>query len=142
MIFEELEDIIKQEDILFIETDSKKQPSKAMQDLDGCAIFFNDKAFATTAKKREVLYHETGHCVTGSFYNIYSPFDIRQKHENTADRWAIKELLPFDEMRGAMREGYTEVWELAEYFDVTESFVRRAYDYYINARGLDFNSPL
>lgn len=72
------------------------------------------------------LAHEIGHCVTGAFYNRHSTFDLREKHENRADKWAIKKLLPFDEMKAAMQKGYTKPWELAEYFGVTEVFMRKA----------------
>ena len=34
------------------------------------------------------IFHEIGHCETGSFYNPYSPFEVRKKHENRADEWA------------------------------------------------------
>lgn len=39
------------------------------------------------------LAHELGHCVTGSFYNRYAALDVRRKHENRADKWAVKKLL-------------------------------------------------
>ncbi len=78
------------------------------------------------------LAHEMGHCVTGSFYNIYSPLDIRQRHENRADRWAIKRLIPRKHLIEAFKEGITEIWELAEYFEVTEGFMRKAIEYYKN----------
>lgn len=74
--------------------------------------------------------HEIGHCETGSFYNIHTPFDIRQKHENRADRWAIKKLIPKDELDEALDCGIVEVWDLAEYFGVTEDFVRKTCEYY------------
>ncbi|XCH79016.1 MAG: ImmA/IrrE family metallo-endopeptidase [Candidatus Dehalobacter alkaniphilus] len=76
------------------------------------------------------LAHELGHIQTGSFYNIYSPLDCRAKHENRANKWAIKKLIPKDELDDAVRSGFLEVWELAEYFDVTYSFMEQAMRYY------------
>lgn len=35
-------------------------------------------------------------------------------------------LLPRAELERAVAEGCTEVWELAERFDLTEDFIRRA----------------
>lgn len=72
------------------------------------------------------LFHELGHCETCSFYNEHSSFDIRQRHENRADKWAIKKLIPKDELHSAVTGGCTEIWELAEYFGVTEDFMRKA----------------
>lgn len=71
------------------------------------------------------LAHELGHCVTGSFYNRWASCDLRQKHENRADRWAIERLVPREQYDAALRNGCTEIWNLAEYFDVTEDFMRK-----------------
>ena len=74
--------------------------------------------------------HELGHCETGAFYNRYSKFDVISKHEYKADKWAVQRLMPVDELLSAVDKGYTQAWELAEYFGVTEDFVRRAYEIY------------
>ena len=76
------------------------------------------------------LAHELGHCVTGSFYNTYSAADIRKKHEIRADRRAAAWLVPVEELKSAIRSGITEIWSLAEYFDVTEDFLRNAVENY------------
>lgn len=81
------------------------------------------------------LAHELGHCETGSFYDIHSKYDIRAKHENRADKWAIKKLIPRDELKEAVSCGLYEVWELAEYFEVTYQFMEKAMIYY---QQLDF----
>ncbi|MGI5892483.1 MAG: ImmA/IrrE family metallo-endopeptidase [Bacillota bacterium] len=84
----------------------------------------------STREEKVCLAHEMGHCITGSFYNIYSKFDIRQKHENRADRWAIKRLVPLEQLIEAVKTGITETWDLAEYFEVTEQFITKAIEYY------------
>ena len=76
------------------------------------------------------MAHELGHCSTGSFYNRHTPFDVRQCHENRADKWAIKKLVPVAELDQAVAAGYTEFWQLAEYFGVTEDFMKKAVCYY------------
>lgn len=78
------------------------------------------------ADSRVCFAHEIGHCVTGSFYNRYTPLDVRQKHENRADRWAVQKLIPVDALDDAVANGYTTLWELAEFFGVTEDFMRKA----------------
>lgn len=70
--------------------------------------------------------HELGHCETGSFYNKYSPADVRSRHEYRADKWAAHALIKPDELKAAMENGCTEWWQLAEHFGVTEEFLRRA----------------
>lgn len=83
-------------------------------------------------EEKVYLAHELGHCETGSFYNVHSPLDVREKHERRADKQAIKMLIPEDELEEAVQCGYTELWELAEYFDVTEELMRKAVCWYEN----------
>lgn len=82
------------------------------------------------AKEKVCLAHELGHCETLSFYNIYSPLDIREKHERRADRWAIKKLVPKSQLLNAFKHGYDNIYMLAEYFSVTADFMKKAIDFY------------
>ena len=78
------------------------------------------------------LAHELGHCCTGSFYNRYAARDLRARHENRADKWAILTLIPEGELREALDSGLTEPWELAEHFEVSEELLRKAVCWYTN----------
>lgn len=95
-------------------------------DTGHCYIGMDESAFETSAEERTHLAHELGHCVTGSFYNRYTAVDCRQRHENRADKWAIRKIISATELDDAVTKGITELWELADYFDVTESFMRKA----------------
>ena len=64
---------------------------------------------------------------------LRSALDITaRRHENRADKWAIQKLIPVSELDDAVAEGCTELWELAERFGVTESFMRKAVCYYVH----------
>lgn len=76
------------------------------------------------------LAHELGHCMTGSFYNIHAARDLRQRHENRADKWAIHKLISARELDRAVAMGYTDLWALAEYFGVSEDFMRKTVCWY------------
>lgn len=78
------------------------------------------------ARETVHLSHELGHCLTGSFYNRYTPYDVRRRHENRADKWAVRSLIPAPELDEAIASGHTQMWELAEHFGVTEEFMRKA----------------
>ena len=80
--------------------------------------------------KTECFAHELGHCMTGSFYLGYSPFELRIKHEHTANKWAIQKLIPFSSLIAAAKEGCHERYQFAEYFDVSETFIQKAIDYH------------
>lgn len=85
------------------------------------------------AEERVCLAHEIGHCQTMSFYNINSPLDVRGKHERRANEWAIKAMVPYTAYLHAIKKGCTEIYLLADYFNVTEDFMRKAVEYYKTA---------
>ena len=103
-----------------------------MDDAGACYIGMDAGIRDGGSQERVHLGHELGHCVTGSFYNIYAAMDCRQRHENRADKWAIAHLISVDELDEAVASGCTEIWELAERFGVTEEFVRKAVCYYVH----------
>lgn len=80
----------------------------------------------TDAQEKTQLAHEIGHCETGSFYSRYVKVDSRQRHENRADKWAVRRLISADDLDNAVAEGHTELWDLADYFGVTEELMRKA----------------
>lgn len=106
------------------------QSMSVMSQSGNCYIGMDTKVIRSEREERMHLAHELGHCVQGAFYNPYAIADIRKKHEKRADKWAIRRLIPQDEWNDALKDGYTEVWELAEYFDVSEDFIRKAHELY------------
>ena len=97
-----------------------------------CCIALDPWKMPTLADESVKLAHELGHCMTGSFYSPFTRYDLIERHENRADRWAIKKLIPKDELDAAVRNGYTEIWALAELFGVTEPFMSKAVNFYQN----------
>ena len=95
-----------------------------------CAVALDPEKVTSAADEKVKLCHELGHCVTGSFYNQYAALDLRRRHELHADRWAIARLVPRAELDAALARGVREVWELAEYFEVTEEFMKKALTHY------------
>ena len=107
--------------------------SMSLQLRDGsCAIGMDERITDGGTQERVHLSHELGHCLTGSFYNIYSNADLRQRHENRADKWAIRHLIPVSALDDAIAAGHTELWDLAEFFGVTESFLKKAICLYVH----------
>lgn len=97
-----------------------------------CFIGIDDSVCDGGIQERVHLSHELGHCITGSFYNIYAAIDYRQRHENRADKWAISQLISVEDLDEAVAHGCTELWELAEWFGVTEQFMKKAVCYYVH----------
>ena len=103
-----------------------------MMDDGRCFVGMDESVRDGGVQERVHLSHELGHCITGSFYNRYAAIDYRQRHENRANKWAIQALIPVDDLDDAIADGCTEVWELAERFQVTEAFVRKAVCLYVH----------
>lgn len=107
--------------------DLGRRDALSFADEDGrCYIAIDPFKLESVADEKSKLAHELGHCVTGSFYNQYAACDVRQQHENRADKWAIERLVPKDKLDRAVAAGHTEIWDLAELFNVTEPFMRKA----------------
>ena len=100
--------------------------SISIQDSNGnCYIGIDPMKLESSKEEKVKLAHELGHCVTGAFYNRYSSCDIRGKHEQTANRWAVKKLIPKAELVRLLKKGFARC-ELAESFEVTEDFINLA----------------
>lgn len=131
MTIDELYILAEEEKVDVITFDLGKCEALSTMDSEGqCYIAIDPRRIASGADEKSKLAHELGHCMTGSFYNVYSPYDSRQRNENHADKWAIKKLIPEEELEEAVADGCTEIWELADHFDVTEDFMRKAISWY------------
>ena len=126
----ELERIAERDNIEIIEIKTDKCKSMSVQTENGNCYIGIDSNKMTNAEEAVCKAHELGHCETGSFYNRYSGCDLVSKHEYRADVWAIKKLISKDEIVDAFEHGITEIWNLAEHFNVTEDFMRKACKYY------------
>lgn len=128
-----LYDLARQQNIEILPFPLPENGSMSIMAENGrCCIGMDASVLDGGAEEMVHLSHEVGHCVTGSFYNIYAARDCRQRHENRADKWAVTTLISVEDLDEAVASGCTEVWELAEHFGVTEDFVRKAVCYYVH----------
>ena len=128
-----LYDLARQQNIEVIRYPMEENGSMSIMLDDGsCYIGIDESVLDGNVEERVHMGHELGHCLTGSFYNRYSHFDVRQKHENRADKWAIRQLIPVEDLDEAVADGCCEIWELAERFGVTEQFIKKAVCYYVH----------
>ena len=125
--------LAEQQNIEVIETSLPENGSLSlMDDAGNCYIGIDESVMDGGALEIVHMAHELGHCLTGSFYNRHTRFDIRQRHENRADKWAVRQIISVEDLDTAITAGYTEVWQLAEYFSVTEQFMRKAICLYVH----------
>lgn len=128
-----LYDFAKKQNIEVLSYPLPRNGSMSVMTDDGaCFVGMDQGVMDGNVRERVHLAHELGHCATGSFYNIHAAVDHRQRHENRADKWAIRKLVPVQALDDAVASGCTELWALAERFGVTESFMRKAVCYYVH----------
>lgn len=89
-------------------------------------IFLDSKRMDSPAEELSVLLHECGHYATGATHQLFSPIDLIERHEYKANKWAVCYWISAEELDRAVAEGYDQLWSLAEYFSVTEDFMRKA----------------
>lgn len=112
-----------------------KTEALSLQDADGdCFIAIDPFRVRSTADEKTKLGHELGHCMTGAFYSMDSPCNVRERCENRADKWEIQTLIDREALARAVADGHTEVWDLAELFGVTEDLMRKAICWYQKGR--------
>ena len=70
------------------------------------------------------MAEEIGHDKT-SVGNILEQRNLNNaKQEHKAHVWAYNRLLSVDQIIDAASKGYTETWDMAEYLDVDEQFLK------------------
>lgn len=128
-----LYDLARQENIEVFDFSLPKTGSMShMSETGRCYIAMDAAVKDGAVRERVHLSHELGHCITGSFYSLHTAVDCRQRHENRANKWAVQTLIPVEALDDAIAEGCTEVWELADRFQVTEEFVKKAVCWYVH----------
>jgi len=114
-------------------------PGATIRDQGCYAVFLDFTKIRSTRLLRGVCCHELGHLATGSLHKVDSPFELVERSEYRANRWAAETYLPWEAFQEAFAAGYTEPWQLAEYFELPEQDVCRALVYWRDRKGIDFN---
>lgn len=94
---------------------------------DGC-IWINGNM--PECRRYCILAEEIGHYET-SVGDILDQNDANnRRQENTARKWAYNKILPIENILFALQDGHTEIWDMAEYLEIDEEFLRGALKHY------------
>ena len=129
----------KQNGVDIIPYDGCPQPAATIREAGFYAVFLDFTKINSTRLLRGICYHEMGHVATGALHKVDSPYELVERSEHRANRWAAEQFLTEAAFREAFASGFTELWQLAEYFDLPESDIRSALDYWTVNRGIDFS---
>ena len=128
----------KENKITVLPFDNAPCKGTTMRDVDLYAIFLDFTKIRSTRQLRGVCCHELGHVATGALHKIESPFETVERSEYRANRWTSEHFLTDADFREAFSSGYTELWQLAEYFDLPETDIMKAFSYWRDCRGVCF----
>ncbi len=115
------------------------QPGATIRDGQYMAVFLDFSKIKSARLLRGICYHELGHIATGALHKVDSPYELVERSEHRANRWSAERFLPYEAFQEAFALGYTEPWQLADYFDLPQRDVEQALRYWTDCRGIDFN---
>lgn len=135
MNLEYIEDLINRENINLIDT-YLEDSSGAFVNYNKLNIILYDSSKLPTLKERkEVLAEELGHYYYDATYKFDSSLQLVSKQERKAKKWSYGTLVPFEELKKAIKNGMTEIYSLAEYFDVSNIFMSKCLVFYLEKYG-------
>lgn len=130
----------KQHQVDVIPYDGCPQPGATIRDAGFYAVFLDFTKIRSMRLMRGVCYHELGHVATGALHKVDSPYELAERSEYRANRWAAEQYLTEEAFREAFAAGFTELWQLEEYFDLPQRDIQAALDYWTVSRGIDFTN--
>ena len=130
----------KQNQVDVIPYDGCPKEGATIRDQGYYAVFLDFTRIKSTRLLRGVCYHELGHVATGALHKVDSPFELAERSEYRAIRWAAENFLTIEAFQEAFDAGYTQIWQLEEYFDLPEADIQAALRYWVDSRGVDFTN--
>ena len=77
---------------------------EALSEPDGY-LGINPAKVESTEHEREILIHEEGHFATNTFYQLDSPYTVREHQENIAVRYGFKKYYSVEKLLSLMQDG-------------------------------------
>jgi len=113
-------------------------PGATIRDGSRYAVFLDFSQIPTTRLLRGVCAHEMSHVATGALHKVSSPYELVERSEYRANRYMAQRFLSAEAFREAFAAGCRQPHELAEWFDLPQEDVQRAYKYWTERRGMRF----
>ena len=93
-------------------------------------IGLNYSKIKSITEEKELLAEELGHYYCNAFYNSNSDFSTISKKEYRANKWKCTVLVSANDFIDAFKTGLKNIYEIAEYLNLSEDTVAFAYNYY------------
>lgn len=113
----------------------ERRMKKRIKGLYGDNVIWINKYIETTIEKACVLAEEIGHHHTSAGDILDQSNTSNKKQEVLARRWASERLIPLHNLVSAFKEGCSSRFEIAEFLNVTETFLEETLIYYRQKHG-------
>ena len=127
--FESLEDELYIEDKIAIERLKLNHANGYYRRYGSGFAFIAVSSDLTLTEAKCTAFHEAGHHYT------LSESDNEDRNELRADTWAAKRLIPVSKLIKALTAGCINVYEAAEFLEVTERFLQKTLEIYSRIYG-------
>jgi len=123
-----------------------KRKALAFDDVEYQAIILNTNILGNELEEKVTLAEEIAHLESNLVYSLQqvdSPVykATVRRCEFQARHKSATILIPFDELKRAVQDDYCrEIWQIAEYFQVSYQTVEDAVEYY-NSMGMTIDVP-
>lgn len=94
---------------------------------DGC-VWINSNM--PECRRYCTLAEEIGHYETSVGDILDQTNTNNRRQERAARKWAYEEILPVENILFAAQDGHTDIWDMAEYLEVDEAFLKDALRHY------------
>ena len=129
----------RKNDVMVIPYSGCPQPAATIRDDGQYGVFLDFSKIKSTRLLRGVCCHELGHLATGALHKVDSPYETWERSEYRANRWIAEHYLTAEAFEEAFSLGYTEYWQLSEYFEMPEGDIERALTYWTERRGVSIS---
>ena len=119
-------------DVDYNEHNSKKAYAVAVEGAEGISL--DRSKIESQREEKQILAEEIGHLDTGYVYHVSDALNPLRKQnvekaEYRAKNWAGETLVPLKELKKALKQT-SDIFELAEIFDVDSAVILRAIETY------------
>lgn len=128
----ELYKIMEEEHIYYINHSLDSTPGMIAHYNDLTAIIIDKEKIKSKIEENTILIQELGHYMANAYYSTNSKYELIEKMENKADKYAWEKFFPYEDLKKLMESGLTTVTQLAEYYNVEAPYMARCINYYYN----------
>lgn len=127
---DKLYDIVDKEKISIFENRWSTALARIFEMDNNYIIALAKNNIENSMQEREVIAEELGHYYCNALYYLNDSVLQKSKCEYRAKKWAYNALVPVQKLKAKIKEGLTNIYDLAEYFEVEPNYMNDCINFY------------